>query len=426
MKSRLALGRRVAGFVLLPFLSSLAPFLLLPLLARRVSPAEWAGLGIGQSVGMVGAVAVTWGWQLLGPVLVAGVDADERRGRYLDSLVVRGAVTVVVTPLLALLSGVVAPSGGRLLAVTMACAICLSGLTPTWYFIGLGTPRGIATWDILPRIAATVLAAGLVVWGVPAVSYPIALTVAGLLAVVVFSVRELWSFHPSAHPRNLPRLWSELRRGAGPMATEMTLSLYSSGSVAFVGWRSTTETVAVYSSAFRLYRLACYFVTALANGLQGWVAEKQGAVRGRRMLVALQAHTVVGLVGMVAMAAVLPEVSTLLFGARLSVDHVASIYLGIAFLAVSVGNSLGRHVLIPAGATQGVFYSTLGGAAVGIPLSVVLAAEYGSSGATAALAISQIVVIVLVARRCYRVIRDLLREPGEEAVPEPDPAAVRD
>ena len=61
------------------------------------------------------------------------------------------------------------------------------------------------------------------------------------------------------------------------MATEMTLSLYSSGSVAFVGWRATTETVAVYSSAFRLYRLAVYFVTALANGLQGWVAEKQGA-----------------------------------------------------------------------------------------------------------------------------------------------------
>ena len=133
----------------------------------------------------------------------------------------------------------------------------------------------------------------------------------------------------------------------------MTLSLYSSGSVAFVGWKSTTETVAVYSSAFRLYRLASYFVTALANGLQGWVAEKQGALRRHRMLLALQAHTAVGVVGMLAMAALLPEVSTLLFGARLSVDHVASLYLGVAFFAASVGNSLRTAHPHPGGGDAG-------------------------------------------------------------------------
>ena len=76
---RIALGRRLLGFTFLPFVSSLAPFILLPLLARRVTSAEWAGLGTGQSVGMVGAVAITWGWQLVGPVLIAGVEAEERK-----------------------------------------------------------------------------------------------------------------------------------------------------------------------------------------------------------------------------------------------------------------------------------------------------------------------------------------------------------
>ncbi len=138
---------------------------------------------------------------------------------------------------------------------------------------------------------------------------------------------------------DVPRLKDEVRRGFGPMATEMSVSLFSSGSVAFVGWRATTETVAVYSSAFRLYRLSVYFVTAMANGLTGWVAEKQGRVRGRRMMMALLAHTVVGVVGMVAMAALLPMVSTLLFGARLSVDHLASFYLGRG-LPAPVGREL--------------------------------------------------------------------------------------
>ena len=93
----------------------------------------------------------------------------------------------------------IAPAGGRQLAVTMAVAICISGLTPTWYFIGLGEPSGIAIWDVFPRVAATVLAAGLVVWGVPAVSYPVALTLASVLAVSVFSFLELHGFSVRAH-----------------------------------------------------------------------------------------------------------------------------------------------------------------------------------------------------------------------------------
>jgi PST family polysaccharide transporter len=161
--------------------------------------------------------------------------------------------------------------------------------------------------------------------------------------------------------------------------------------------------------------LSVYFVTALANGLTGWVAETQGRVRGRRMAMALLAHTVVGVVGLVAMAVFLPMVSTLLFGARLSVDHLASFFLGVAFLASSVGNSLGRHVLIPEGATRGVFFSTMAGAAVGIPLSVIMSVEWGAAGATAALGISQIVPCVLVARRSFRVVRGLRRtETGPE------------
>ncbi len=202
MKSRrIALGRRVLGFTSLPFVSSLAPFILLPLLARRVTSEEWAGLGTGQSVGMVGAVAITWGWQLVGPVLVAGVEAEERKTRYLDSLLVRGVACLVLTPPLALIAGEVAPPGGKLLSVTMAIAICLSGLTPTWYFIGMGNPMGVALWDIFPRVAATVLTAGLIVWGFSAVWYPVTLTVAGLLAVLAFSVRELHGSHVSAHVR---------------------------------------------------------------------------------------------------------------------------------------------------------------------------------------------------------------------------------
>jgi len=414
----LRLGRKVLGFTLLPFVSSLSPFLLLPLLARRVTAEQWAGLGVGQSVGMVGAVAVTWGWQLLGPVRIASAERHERQARYLDSMVTRGLVCLVLTPILALLAGLLTPHEGRMLSVTMAAAICLSGLTPAWYFVGLGKPMGIFTWDVLPRILATVVAAVVVVTGGTAVSYPVGLGIAGLVAVVVLTVRELRGYPVAEHLRDTRHLRSELRRGFTPMSTELTLSLYSSGSVAFVGLRGSTQTVAEYSSAYRLFRLAMYLVTAMANGLQGWVAEREGLERGRRMVRALFAHAVIGVLGLLAMVALLPLVSTLLFGSNLSVDRLSSFYLGLTFCFASVGTSMARHVLIPEGATNGVFYSTFIGAAVGIPLLVVFSQKWGVPGASAALLVSQLVTISTILRRSYRVVHRLHRmapEPVEAA-----------
>jgi O-antigen/teichoic acid export membrane protein len=224
----------------------------------------------------------------------------------------------------------------------------------------------------------------------------------------------------------LRRLVPELRRGFIPMSTEMTLSLYSSGSVAFVGWRATTETVAVYSSAFRLYRLGLYFLMAMNNGLQGWVAEKHGKERGRRMLLALQAHAAVGLLVMIATVALMPWASTLLFGPTLAVDRLSSFFIGMTLMAISIGLSLGRHILIPEGITQGVWWPTLVGAAVGIPLSVFLSQEFGTAGATAALCLSQIVTLVMFVPRAVRVLRRVLRgqEVEHDVTPEPSPVGT--
>jgi hypothetical protein len=60
---------------------------------------------------------------------------------------------------------------------------------------------------------------------------------------------------------------------------------------------------------------------------------------------------------------------------------------------------------------------------VGIPLSVLLAAEWGSSGATAALAVSQSLTVLLAVRRCYRIVRDLLRTEEQSGSPVASAAA---
>ena len=72
MRSKLvgaALGRRVLSFALFPLLTSAMSLILLPVIARVASPADWVGIGVGSSVGAVAATIVTYGWAMTGPVL---------------------------------------------------------------------------------------------------------------------------------------------------------------------------------------------------------------------------------------------------------------------------------------------------------------------------------------------------------------------
>jgi len=79
--------RRLTGFTVLPLLSLVTPFLLLPVVARVAGPSGWSSFVAGQAVGMVGATVVFWGWNVGGPVLVAQASsAVERAEVYAASL----------------------------------------------------------------------------------------------------------------------------------------------------------------------------------------------------------------------------------------------------------------------------------------------------------------------------------------------------
>ncbi|GMA90033.1 lipopolysaccharide biosynthesis protein [Homoserinibacter gongjuensis] len=175
---RRALARRVIAFAGVPFLSLLAPFLFLPVLARLAGADAWVAIAVGQSVGGFAALVAGLGYATLAPPLVAVALADERRRILATSVharlpawVVAGAVGVVVSVLLA-------PESARVEAGAMAGAMSLAALAPTWYWIGVGRALPILWSEVLPRMVATLAATGILLAGGGAIWYPVLLAVA--------------------------------------------------------------------------------------------------------------------------------------------------------------------------------------------------------------------------------------------------------
>ncbi|TNM59452.1 hypothetical protein FHN55_20685 [Streptomyces sp. NP160] len=383
----------MAGFAGLPLLSLLAPFLLLPLLARVGGQEGWAAVLLGQSAGGLGAVVAGLGWGLVGPVAVARADAAQRREVYARSLASRGVVVAVAMPVCALVAAALSEEGHRWTAAAMSTAMVVGALSPSWFSIGIGRPSAIAVFEILPRLVAI-----------------------GLSAVLVLTTQQLWTYPALLALATAAGTWAYGRRVVGVRArqvlavrawAEVWRTRAASGTVAVGGSYSQTPLLvagvvvsdvgllASFGSADRLYRLSLTAVQALTSALQGWVAERPvlpGERTTRRMRAGLALHAALGAAGLVGFSLLGPWLSGLLFTEELAADRAVSVLVGVAFLAVSLNTALGRLVLVPLGATGTVFTSTLVGAVVGLVGMVGAGAVWGTTGVAAGFALSEVAV----------------------------------
>ncbi|PKQ14490.1 MAG: hypothetical protein CVT68_11610, partial [Actinobacteria bacterium HGW-Actinobacteria-8] len=153
-----ALARRITAFAGVPFLSLLAPFIFLPVLARLAGADVWVAIALGQSVGGIAALVSGLGYSTLAPPIVAVASIEERRRLLATSLHVRVPVWGVAAVIAVIVAASLAPEANRAEAAAMAGAMSLAGLAPTWFWIGVGRALPILWSEVLPRTAATLVA----------------------------------------------------------------------------------------------------------------------------------------------------------------------------------------------------------------------------------------------------------------------------
>jgi O-antigen/teichoic acid export membrane protein len=382
--------RRVVGFAGLPFLSLITPFLFLPLLARIAGADSWLAIAVGQSAGAFAALVVSLGYNTVGPTLVARATPADRPEVLRQSLPARLALAVPATALAMVVAVLVAPAGHGLEAALMAFALALSGLSATWFMVGIGRVSHILAYDLAPRIAATLAAAALLVATGVVLWYPVLLIVAALTGTVAYLVRTVGRGNLRPRRGDTGRM---LRANASAMAIELAGGAYNSLAVTFVGATAAVGQAAAYVSGDKLYRMSQYAASALGNATQGWVVDDGGthfAARARR---ALLAHGILGLLAFAAFATLGPWLTGLLFGAEVAIDEMTALGFGVASFGIAMGTGLGRVVLVGLGARREFLVCVLLGAAAGVPAILVLAALHGAAGGAWGLAIGELVSV---------------------------------
>lgn len=378
-------------------ISFLAPLIVLPLVAGVSSSAEWAALGVGQALGAVVGIVVAYGWPMVGPVEVASADRSTVPGIFYESLLTRAVLLGCAVPLVALLSGLAAPEGEFALTSTTALATATMGLSSTWVAVGLGRAGSVTVLEHLPRLLV-MAAAGLAIHeGGTFFLYPAAIAGSSVVGVVLFGTLAVRPVRPTGTVVEILRRRLGAQWSAG--ATTLAASAYSAGALFVVGLAASVTETAEMASADRLYRFGLIVVVVLSSSFQAWVVHPDPVVRRWRRQRALSVHIVVGMVGGGVCAAAAPTVATLLFGEDLAFDHRVSTGYGVAFLLVAVGTSLAQHMLVPDGKVRSTLVATTAGALVGTPLLLGLAATQGAAGGAVGLAVSELVVLVVLAWR---------------------------
>lgn len=411
-----SLWRRLAGFAGLPMISLITPLLVLPVIGRVAGESGWASLAAGESIGTLAGIVIAYGWNVAGPPRVAATsDPSLRTELYRESLVVRGALSLVVLPAIVLLCLLVAADAYAVPTVLMGISGAVVGLSFAWYSVGVGDPRSIAVFEALPRVGAAAAAAFLVLTTRELALYPVLAITASLGGVTLFSRRTL-------RGAGLPRLgWRAVRsllvRDRSLAAIDVAGGAYGAVPVPLVSAVSSVSDASAYASADKLYKFGMYIPITLGNAFQSWTVEGGIGALGGRLRRALRAHIVIGLLGWVVFAAAGPPVSALLFGPAVEAQRAVCLWLGAAFMLASTRTSLTRHVLVPAGRIRVVFTSTVIGALVGIPLVAVLTWSLGPVGGALGVLVSEAVSTAILVPPAMHRLRGLPQAVAQSASP---------
>jgi len=400
------LRRRLVGFMLLPAIAAVSPLIVLPLISREAGPGGWASAIAGESIGTFAAIVIGYGWPAIGPALISIASGiDERARLYRESLVVRLLLAAVSIPVLGVVCWLVASPGAEWLTVLMGVQGALIALSFTWYCAGVGQPRTIIFYDAVPRVVATAASAAAIAATGIVELYPLAGIAVTLVGTGLFTARLL-RCHPGPWPgtHDLPGL---LRTGLPVALNDAALSAYSSVPAPLVNVTAAPDAAAGFASADKMFKLGSVLPFTLASALQSWVGEVTGPARGRRVRVALLAHTGFGLLGGAVLAALGHWVSLVLFGADAAAGVDLLIAMGLVFMFLSIRTSMTRHALFPAGQAAVVMRASLIATAVGVPVMIALAIAIGPLGAALGYAVTEGAATLLLWRPCAAAVRAL-------------------
>ena len=386
---------RKTGFYILNIaLGGATSLLVIPIVITVVGPDSWGRMAVAQAIGAVYAVLVGFGWGIVGPAQVAGMD-PAIRGQYLrDSLVSRLILFICTLPVYIVTVLVIVGVQNDIAAYLVAGVTMLSmAIGSGWFFIGESMPAKLVLWEAVPRTIGAVVGVTALWLSHSLLLYAVIQLVAVALSIVLTSRDLIRRYVNGIFNWSIREGFRRLSGSYAAMVTAGTATLYVNAPLIIISTIIPGVTP-IYAAAEKIQRFALMCMSPLTQIIQGYIPSapdwQQKRARIRRSIILTSALAVA--FG-AALAGVLPWLAFVLTAGKISVPFALSIPMGISSLVIIVSGVTGLAALVALGRERAVATSTVIGAVVGLPLTIIMAFTVGMTGAAWAIAISELVVL---------------------------------
>jgi O-antigen/teichoic acid export membrane protein len=394
MNRMLSYARKTGFYILNMLLGALTSLFIIPVVILVVGTDSWGRMAVAQAVGAVFAVFVGFGWGIVGPAQVAGMDAPLRGQFVRDSIVSRLILLVIAVPFYAatviLIIGVRPDLAAYLIAgFTMMTVALGSG----WFFIGESAPARLILWEALPRIVGVVIALGALALSRSLFVFAVLQLIAVLVSILL-TTRDITSrYVEGVYDRSIREGLRRLKGSYAAIVTAGTATLYVNAPLIIVSTVIPSVTP-IYAAAEKIQRFALNGIAPLTQIIQGYIPsapnQKQVLQRIRRSIfITLGIALAFGAI----IAGALPWIASILTAGKIAVPFGLSIPMGISSLLIIVSGVTGLAALVALGKERALAVSTVLGAVIGLPLTLVLAMTVGMEGAAWAVTFSEVIVL---------------------------------
>lgn len=377
-------------------LGGVTSLLAIPVIISIVGAPTWGSLAVAQAIGAIYAVGVGFGWGIIGPAQVAGLAVSARGQFFKDSLVSRSLLfacalpAYVVTVLLVL--GTRSDIGAFLVGGISTVVVAVGS---GWFFVGEAQPARLLFNESLPRALGTIAGAALLFVSHSLLVF-VAVQLLGILISIWMTTRSINARHrDGVLNRSVRDGFRRLKDSYASMVTAGTAALYVNVPLIVVSAAVPLATP-IYAAAEKIQRFALLAMTPFTQVVQGYIpnADDTAGMRGRiNRSVAIAFGFGVALA--VGLGALLPWVAHLMTAGKVAVPFTLSIPMGMTTGLIVISGVTGLAALVALGKQRTVAMSTVAGACVGLPLTVILGLLVGVEGIAWAVTISEVLVLAI-------------------------------
>ena len=384
--------RKFGGFGTSTLVTASVGLVAIPLVVSFAGPMIWGGIAVAQSIGGMAGVLIAFGWGAMGPVRIASSPYQERGQLYVDSLVFRFFLLILVLPPSLYLIALWAP-GNTAANICSGTAMMLAGVGSYWFYVGEGRAWRLFAVDTIPRSGGTLVGALLLGFTGNVTYFSASLVVGALLAVSLAAVDILRRHEDYRWRKSLvaKRQILSFKEQLPGVLTAVAPSLFNNAPLAILA-ALTPASVPVYAMAGKITSFAAGAAAPLTQVAQSSVPSPDVEKQTRNIVLATKVSALAAVTSGLFVAVALPWGAHVLSAGLIEVPLVVSSAFGVSLAAIVFTEISGLASLMALGRAKTVAASVSLGLFIAVPLVFVFASLWGAAGAAWGLAAAEVAV----------------------------------